>query len=251
MPCANCGTILAGMWCSTCGQKASPLNPTWNDLVHESLHDFVHLDGKIFRTTRKLFLEPGELTAELLRGRRAPYIGAIRVYLTFSLIYFLLTAIVPNPNPDGNAASGAPDVYRELARAKYVSDMLADALPKLVFVMVPVFALLLKLVFRRQRRNYPQYLYFALHFHAAVFGFLTVTVPLQAMPSEVWLTVAQACVGVGALAYLIMALKRVFGERVHRLFLPALAVSVSYFALLITAAACLILVLLRRSADHG
>ena len=227
------------------------MNPTWNDLVHQALHDFVHLDGRIVRTTRKLFLEPGELTAELLRGRRAPYISAIRLYLTFSLIYFLLTAIVPNPNPDGNPAAGGPDDYRELARAQYVSDMFASALPKLVFVMVPVFALLLKLALRRHRRNYPQYLYFALHFHAAVFGFLAATVPLQALASEIWLTLAQACVGIGAFVYLVKALTRAFGESARRVFLPALAVSVSYVVLLMTAVTCLIVVLLQRAPGYG
>ena len=40
-----------------------------------------------------------------------------------------------------------------------------------LFVLVPVFALLLTLAYRNRRRHYPQFLYFALHFHAAVFEF--------------------------------------------------------------------------------
>jgi hypothetical protein len=248
--CANCDAVLDGAWCSKCGQKGSSLDPTWYDLLHDSTHEFLHLDGKIFRTARKLFLEPGELTAEFLRGRRARYIGALRLYLTFSVIFFLLTGIVPNPNPDREVGSGAPAAARELAPDRYVAETLASVLPKLVFILVPVFALLLKLAYRRQRRHYPQFLYFALHFHAAVFGFLALTVPLQALPSEVWLKAAQACVLAGAFAYLVVALKRVFGGSAQQILLRALAVSVSYLAVLITATACLILVLLQRASDH-
>ena len=248
--CANCGWVLEGPWCSKCGQKASPLDPTWHDLVHDSLHEFLHLDGKIFRTLRKLFLEPGELTAELLRGRRARYIGALRLYLTFSAMFFLLTAIVPNPNPDGEDGLGSPDDAREVATASYVAETLPSVFPKLVFVGVPVFALFLKLAFRRQRRRYPQFLYFALHFHAAVFGALALTVPLQALPSEVWLKVAQACAMAGAFGYLVAALRRVFGGTAPRIVIAALAVSVSHVTVLVTLTLCVILVLLQRALGH-
>lgn len=248
--CANCDALLDGLWCSKCGQKWSSLDPTWHDLLHDSIHEFLHLDGKIFRTARKLFLEPGELTAEFLRGRRARYVGALRLYLTFSVIFFLLTAIVPNPNPDREAGFGAPDAARELATESYVAETLSSVLPKLVFILVPVFALLLKLAYRRQRRHYPQFLYFSLHFHAAVFGFLALTVPLQALPSEVWLNAAQACVLAGAFGYLVAAFKRVFGGSARQIHFRALAVSVSYLAVLTTATGCIILVLLQRTGHH-
>jgi hypothetical protein len=248
--CANCDALLDGPWCSKCGQKWSSLDPTWHDLLHDSVHEFVHLDGKVFRTARKLFLEPGGLTAEFLRGRRARYIGALRLYLTFSAVFFLLTAIVPNPNPDHEAGLGAPEAAGELATERHIAETLSSAFPKLVFILVPVFAVLLKLAHRRQRRNYPQFLYFSLHFHAAVFGFLALTVPLQALPSEVWLQAAQACVLVWAFGYLVTALKRVFGGSARQIQVRALAVSVTYLALLTTATAFIILALLRRTGHH-
>ena len=242
--CTNCGAVLQGPWCSTCGQKVSSLDPTWHDLIHDAIHEFLHLDGKIFRSARTLFCEPGELTAELLRGRRARYIGPLRLYLTFSVMFFLLTAIVPNPNPDQELASGAPRAAQEVARANYVAETFAGLAPKLVFILVPVFALLLKLAYWRHRRHYPQFLYFALHFHAAGFGFLAITVPLQALRSELWLQGARACVMAAAFGYLFAGLKRVFGGNPKRTLLKAFAVAVSYVAVLITATVGLIVVLL-------
>src|SRR5438874_1271906 len=100
--CGNCGAALQGSWCSQCGQPYLPPDPTWHALVHDSLHEFLHLDGKIFITARRLFFEPGELTAEHIRGRRARYIGPLRLYLTMSVIFFALSAVIPNPNPDAD-----------------------------------------------------------------------------------------------------------------------------------------------------
>ena len=249
-PCPNCTALLGGLWCSKCGQKWSPLNPTWHDLLHDSIHEFLHLDGKIFRTAWKLFLQPGELTAEFLDGRRIRYIGPLRLYLTFSAIFFLLVALVPNPNLDAQIGLNAEATARELTTETYVVEMLSTLLPKLIFILVPVFAVLLRLVDRREGRNYPQFLYFSLHFHAAVFGFLALTVPLQALPSESWLKVAQGCVLAWAFGYLNVALKRVFDGSVKQALLRASAVSLSYLAVLTTATLCIIFVLLQRAGDH-
>jgi hypothetical protein len=47
-------------------------------------------------------------------------------------------------------------------------------IPRALFVLVPVFAVLVSAVTRSAGRNYPQDLYFALHTHAAIFAFLAV-----------------------------------------------------------------------------
>jgi hypothetical protein len=44
-----------------------------------------------------------------------------------------------------------------------------------MFVLVPFGALLVQLVTRKTRRNYPHHLYFALHVHAAYFAVLAAT----------------------------------------------------------------------------
>jgi hypothetical protein len=248
--CANCNALLEGPWCSKCGQKQSDLDPTWHDLLHESIHEFLHLDGKIFRTARKLFLEPGELTAEFLRGRRARYIGALRLYLAFSVLFFLLAAVVPNPNPDADDGETAAAAAPELATERVVSETFTKVLPKLVFILVPVFAFLLKLAHRGQRRNYPQFLYFSLHFHAAVFGLLALTTPLQALRSEAWLHAAQACVLVWAFGYLVAGIKRVFGGSARTILFRALAVFVGYLAVLTTTTASVIFTLVRWASNH-
>ena len=93
--CLNCGSPLSGPFCSKCGQRASPPHPALHDLLHDALHELVHWDGKIVETVRCLVTRPGALTCHVLEGRRARYISPVRLYLTCSLIYFLLAAAAP------------------------------------------------------------------------------------------------------------------------------------------------------------
>jgi hypothetical protein len=80
--CANCGAHLAGPFCHQCGQHESANHPaTLGHLLHEGTHELLHVDGKVFRTAKALFLEPGRLTEEYWASRRAGWIGPIRVFL--------------------------------------------------------------------------------------------------------------------------------------------------------------------------
>jgi hypothetical protein len=269
--CANCEAPLLGNWCFQCGQKKLSVDPTWRELTYDAVHEFLHLDGKIFRTTRKLFLEPGELTAEHIRGRRARYIGALRLYLTFSVIFFLLSAVIPNPDPNDGTPSATTDVEvarsqastavradaawpariaeglrRASERPNYFDDMVSEMFPKMMFVLVPLFGLLLKLLYRDRHRHYPQFLYFSLHLHAAIFGFLALTVPLQSLTSEMWLAVAQAVVLIGALAYMIAALKRVFGGSTRQTVWRASVLGAAYGSVVLASIGITILLSLYR-----
>lgn len=233
--CANCSAKLYGLWCSKCGQKWAPIDPTWHDVLHEAMHEFLHLDGKIFLTIRKLFLRPGELTAEFLQGRRATYIAPLRLYLTFSLIYFLLSAIVPNPDPVRPPNLAQQSISNTSEAQGIMAHTLTKAFPKVAFAMVPVFAWLLMLSYWNRRCHYPQYMYFSLHLHAALFGFLTLTVPLQLLTSERWLKVAELIAIAGTFVYLVLALKRVFGGRTYGVILRACGLMLAHAAMFLAA----------------
>lgn len=267
----NCHALLTGMWCSHCGQKWSSHDPTWHDFVHEATHEFLHLDGKIFRTVRSLLTQPGELIAEHLRGRRARYIGALRLYLTMSLIYFVLASVIPNanvdPDPKGsrtvNAEPGAATnatgfwsrvaVGRRVAKenSKGVEETLSHTFPKVMFALVPLFAALLKIVYRNRNRNYPQFFYFSLHLHAAVFVFLVFTLPLQSFASDTWITLAQGIVLLGSFVYLVVALKRVFGGRTFQTFFRASAVTGTYLLAFAASVGIVIVLLFYRLGQAG
>lgn len=95
-----------------------------------------------------------------------------------------------------------------------------------VFVMMPLFALILQLLYVRRKRFYVEHFVFALHLHA--FAFLTGTAILLS-PWEA----PDMVLFVWFMIYLFIALKRVYGQGYVRTFFKYVALGVSYTFLLI------------------
>lgn len=102
--CLNCGAALAGPFCAECGQRALPTHPTVKQLAGDAFSEFSGWDGKLAATLRLLLRRPGELTRQWLDGHRVSFISPVRLYLTTSLLYFLITAGAPTVLP--SAAPG-------------------------------------------------------------------------------------------------------------------------------------------------
>ncbi|HEV7425737.1 MAG TPA: DUF3667 domain-containing protein [Thermoanaerobaculia bacterium] len=89
LPCTNCGGVSSD-YCAKCGER----QPGHHDLsvghfAHEVVHEFVHLDSKLFRTLRDLIARPGFLTEEYFKGRKSRYIAPLRLFLTLFALQFL------------------------------------------------------------------------------------------------------------------------------------------------------------------
>ena len=140
----------------------------------------LHLDGKIFQSVKKLLLSPGFLTREHFEGRRARWVSPIRLYLLFSVLYFAVGAISPSTPIDIRFTSDNPqETSAQLQRIGFANEgELRAALnhawakwtPRVMFLLVPLFAWLVALAFRRSHYTYLQHLFFALHTHAAWFA---------------------------------------------------------------------------------
>jgi hypothetical protein len=85
-----------------------------------------------------------------------------------------------------------------------VSDMLGYA-PHAMFVLLPIFALLLKLIYIRQDRYYPEHFVFALHVHSFFFVMFCIIALLP------WGRV-DAVLGIWMVLYVWLAMKRVYGQ---------------------------------------
>ena len=79
---------MSGHFCHQCGQETVLHPPSTREFLHEFIGHYVALEGKLLQTMKLLLLKPGQLSLEYMRGRRVRYIEPLRVYLTFSLIFF-------------------------------------------------------------------------------------------------------------------------------------------------------------------
>ncbi|MCG6986796.1 MAG: DUF3667 domain-containing protein [Gemmatimonadetes bacterium] len=101
-----------------------------------------------------------------------------------------------------------------------------------LFLLVPVFALLLRLVFAGGGVHYPGHLVLALHLHAV--GFLVGTaLLLLAMASDPVTGVLAITLLAGLFLYFVLALRRVYGAGAARTLMKAAGITGVYGALLL------------------
>lgn len=117
--CANCGTALAGEYCHQCGQYAHNPLSSFRHAVEDVFESFWHLDGRIFRTLRDLFV-PGRVARNYLAGHRVRYIPPLRLFVVLSLMTFFVGKLVLDPGGDFIRTDGATS---EIARAQTVEDV--------------------------------------------------------------------------------------------------------------------------------
>jgi hypothetical protein len=84
-------------------------------------------------------------------------------------------------------------------------DGVVSTAPKVVFVLLPVFAMILKLLYVRKRRLYVEHFVFALHLHAFAFALATVALVVQNGG-------VTAAMGPALLVYLFVAMKKVYAQ---------------------------------------
>ncbi|WP_290417980.1 DUF3667 domain-containing protein [Massilia sp. YIM B02443] len=88
--CRNCGAATAGNYCQHCGQATHLHVPSAREFLHEFIAHYVALEGKLWKSLGKLIARPGFLTREYIEGRRVRYLEPLRLYLTFSIIFFAI-----------------------------------------------------------------------------------------------------------------------------------------------------------------
>jgi hypothetical protein len=110
--CPNCGAVVSGNYCHECGQETVLHPPSTREFVHEFIGHYVALEGKLWKSLLLLLFRPGQLTLEYINGRRVRYIQPLRLYLTFSLIFFAIVNYTGHdevPAPAAVAAHGKAD----------------------------------------------------------------------------------------------------------------------------------------------
>ena len=261
--CLNCRAVLSGPFCAACGQRDIPPYPSARELAVDAVSEFSGWDGRLSTTLRALIQHPGVLTHEFLEGRRVRYISPLRLYLTASLVYFLIAAAAPNstlragnvtfggisfgvrtPRPraqsapdrvakatskaiesqQGLTAEERAEALRDIARApKAIQPLLRrgvedpgglrrgliEAMPKMLFALLPIFAGILALFYRG--RKYPEHLYFAIHLHAFVFLALAVTELLKFTRIPAIIALGSGAALIVVPVYATLAFRRVYG----------------------------------------
>ena len=156
--CLNCKTSLnlKRTYCSICGQPTLNLHQSFMTIAFQALHELLDIDGRLFNTLKILLFSPGRLSKEYTEGRRARYTPPLRMYLVISLLFFVIASMTQTMTSENNL---------RIAFMLFPVGML-EQVPKLMIVMLPIYALLIQLFNRKS--FYVFNLIFALHIHALI-----------------------------------------------------------------------------------
>jgi hypothetical protein len=226
--CPNCGTGLLGSHCHECGQKKIHQNElAVKRFLGRVINDFTDLESnKIIRTLSALVLRPGLLTIEYLAGRRGNYIGPVKLYLTFSALYFLFAWGVLSDVRGGSAERTARHpVTIAMARQRGMDPaVLADKIYQkaekyatgLRFFSVLISGTFLAALYFRMRKYYVEHLVFSLYYYSFDFFFKSLFAVLFLATAATGLKLPTMLLNFFyplALVYLIFALRRVYQQK--------------------------------------
>ena len=110
--CRNCGAVLTGAYCSSCGQTAHP-HRSLPSLAHDILHGVFHFEGKVWNTLPELFLRPGRLTRRYIDGERAKFVSPMALYLFSVFLMFAVFPFTSDTMTVPNDPLGIQEQYRE------------------------------------------------------------------------------------------------------------------------------------------
>lgn len=226
--CPNCGAVPQGEYCQECGQKTVDRNDlSVKRFFINAASEITDLESsKAVRTFIALLFKPGRLTDEYLAGRKGRYISPVKIYLTFSALYFLFAWSALS-----EARGGGVERFRQqpwavsLAKARGVdTQTLVERFLQRVekyasvlrFASVLLSGVFLAILYYGTRKYYVEHLVFSLHYYSfdfftkSVFGMLFILSGLIGwkLPGSV-LNLFYPL----AFFYLVFALRRVYKQR--------------------------------------
>jgi Protein of unknown function (DUF3667) len=262
--CQNCQAQLAGSYCQACGQRHDPHPHSLKHFGLELFEDISHADSRLWRTLWALASKPGYLTLEFFAGRRQRYLPPVRLYLILSVVLFaLLSALRSNEemninlkvaaavqqgsstedscvNFDLTESNSTPAPWMTLLaerikpacediihnQGKHVREAVAHNIPRMMFVLLPLIALCMSLLYWRPRRFYVEHVLLLIHNHVFVFGGLIVLSLVGGVP---WVgELLSVALPLYALWYLYASMRRYYGQSRRRTLAKLAAVLVCY-----------------------
>lgn len=171
-----------GSYCANCGERSHRVDLSLRGFVWRAVQTFTSLENRFWSTLWNLVRRPGKLSYDTARGSRARAVGIFQLFLIVNAIYFLAPyAIRANffTSPFSSQMYRMPysDIVRPLAKTWLETSGLtfAEFEPRytsfvsqwsklLVIALVPLLAVVFRLLFAKRRRYTVEHLWISLEF---------------------------------------------------------------------------------------
>jgi hypothetical protein len=107
--CSNCNydlsTVPGATYCPHCGQETSLHPPSVREFINHFFGNYITVHGTLAQTLWRLISRPGALTMDYLAGRKRRYVLPLRLYLTISVIVFIVLGLLTSSGEGSLEAS--------------------------------------------------------------------------------------------------------------------------------------------------
>ena len=249
--CPNCTAICHGRYCSECGQDQKSGDKYFWTLINEAFEGIFNWNSKAWITTFALFFKPGFLTSEHFKNRRARYVSPLRLYLITSVAFFLTLSLVNFFSLGGNilqiqdsqtttspAQAAIVDIdavdevnslnhnafeqrlieqikkTHEIATTepKRIVSKVIDNLPIITLLLLPIYALVLKLFHLKSNRYYVEHLVLVVHNSSFIFAAYILVISAQLILNPAYKNWCAISFAIWAALYFSLSYKRIYQQ---------------------------------------
>lgn len=182
--CPSCKVTVTTQFCAQCGEEPiAPRDLSLRGLAEKITHAVTSIDAKVARTAWKLLRYPGELTLAWVSGIRKPYVAPFQLFLIANVLFFAMQSAtsenVFSSSLDSHlhqqdwSALAQSVLSHRLETVHMTVEQYAPVFNRavilhaksLILLMTLPFALLLPLIFLRERRPFMTHMVFSLHLY--------------------------------------------------------------------------------------
>lgn len=198
--CKNCESLFEGHFCPNCGQSVKDFDRPFSVLFFDILANMWAFDTRVFKTLKSLLFKPGEMALDYVNGRRARYMPPFRLYIFISFIFFLLLNIsatnrvnkewdlltvkergdtltsnrnsvisITRESNDGDSKTSRDLIDEIESNKEYYVSKFFTTLSWSLFIMMPLYASFLWLLFRKRHKYFLGHFIFAINQHSFLF----------------------------------------------------------------------------------
>ena len=146
--CKNCEHTFQGNFCNNCGQSADTHTINAHFLWHDIQHGLFHIETKLLLTIKELFLSPGLLIKNYLKGKRVDTYNPISMLLILAAFYGFLCHFFHVHVIDFASKSTADN--DNFFNLKDIDDWYIMHYSWISLLLLPFYSLASKLSFRKQ-----------------------------------------------------------------------------------------------------
>ncbi len=224
-----------------------PDNRSLKNFVKNLTSELFDFDKRILKTICALFFNPGKLSAVYFSDQKEKFLQPLKLYFAINFLFFFLAPLLSTPqfqifNFNLQSIIGSNQVYQKIideeirdagvSREIYTERFNAHLKynqPAFIFLVVPIFALILYLANFRKRQFYSESFIFASHFLSFFLLFLLIVISIYHILSLFFHSIISIILifflFVSLIVYLFISLRTFFKNKI----LPTIVKSIFLF----------------------